>query len=163
MERIEMEARTLTDADSVKANTPYMVLAETPQQVKLILHRTSLAQSYGFTPTWCANALVKFNLQGVYSPYTTSAGDYVLSDNSLSDEPDITIAPQRWFVSVDQHETKISSVQRISLKIDGMTATGISFANKNPDGTEQYYDLSGRPVKTIRKGIYIKDGKKTSF
>ena len=163
MERIEMEARTLSDTDSVKVNTPYLVLSETPQQVKLILHRTSLAQSYGFTPTWCANALVKFNLQGVYSPYTTSAGDYVLSDNSLSDEADKTIAPQRWFVSVDQHETKISSVQRISLKIDGMTATGISFANKKPDGTEQYYDLSGRPVKTIRKGIYIKDGKKTSF
>ncbi len=158
-ERVEMEATSLAATDSIRANTPYLIRSAQTDSLHLALHRTALAMSTGFEPTWCANARVKFCLQGVYAPFTTGEADYILTDNALKNGTAETIAPQRWYMYTTERDPQIAP-QRISLKIDGSTATGISGIHTDKDGNVKAYDLLGRPMQQPTKGIYIRKGKK---
>ncbi len=158
-ERMVMVAASLNPADSIRANTPYLVRATQADSLHLVLHRTQLAASTGFEPTWCANTRVKFCLQGVYAPFTPDKTDYTLMYNVLMNGIAETLAPQRWYMYTTERDPQ-TAPRRISLKVDGSTATGISGIHTDKAGNTVSYDLLGRPIQQPTKGIHIRKGKK---
>ena len=163
MDRLELDAVTLNETDSILPNTPYLVRSDMAEEIGLTLHRSRLMSSIDPTPTWCANTQVKFNLQGVYAPYATLPTDYVWEGNMLTNNSAKTILPQRWYMYTGQHDTGVSQVKQISLTIDGRTATGISAVKTDANKQNTYYDLMGRPVTQPKNGIIIKQGRKVLY
>lgn len=163
MDRLELDAVTMNQTDSVIPNTPYLVRSEKAEDMGMTLHRSRLMSSIDPAPTWCANTQVKFNLQGVYAPYSTLSTDYVWDSNVLTSNSSQTLQPQRWYMYTEQHDAGTNRIKQISLTIDGRTATGISLVKVNAANQKTYYNLMGRPVNQPRKGIIIEQGRKVLY
>lgn len=163
MDRLELDAVTLNETDSILPNTPYLVRSDMAEEIGLTLHRSRLMSSIEPTPAWCANTEVKFILQGVYAPYATLPTDYVWNGNVLANNSSQTIQPQRWYMYREGHSTGANQIRQISLTIDGRTATGISAVKTNANKQNTYYDLMGRPITQPKNGIIIKQGRKVLY
>ena len=104
-----------------------------------------------------------YTFNGTFTGMTNedAQGKYVLQSNNkwgkvTAEDSETFIPPFRAFI-----EGPIDGASQLSGSIDG-SATGIKYIRtQNTDGTEQYFDLSGRRIaKPTTKGIYIRNGKK---
>lgn len=71
----------------------------------------------------------------------------------------ITFTPFRAYILVDKNTFDDSTEKTISVRHDDGT-TGIEGAELNNENSEFIYDLLGRRVQQMEKGIYIVNGKK---
>ncbi|MBR0048273.1 MAG: hypothetical protein IJP74_02995, partial [Prevotella sp.] len=54
-----------------------------------------------------------------------------------------------------------ASSARISMRFDDGTTTGVGSIDNGETASDSYYDLQGRKIeKPVRKGLYIRGGKK---
>ena len=90
---------------------------------------------------------------------------YVLDDNgmwSISASTDAADATKQYLKAFNAYLTRLDSQSPSSIGTNTDNATGIhGIHTTDEDGTERWYDLSGRPVsQPSQKGIYIKNGQK---
>ena len=92
-----------------------------------------------------------FTFQGTYASGNVPADSYVLTDNSLSKVTDNQTAIDAFYA----YFTGNSSAATIAVKVDG-EITGIKDAVQSSKfKVQSYYDLQGRRVTNLKKGINI--------
>ena len=107
----------------------------------------------GYTFTGTLTGLKNADAQGKYILQADNKWGKVTSENS-----DARIPPFRAYI-----EGPASGARLLNSSFDG-DATGIqNIRTVDADGTEQWYDLNGRRIaKPTTKGVYIRNGKKTT-
>ena len=152
---------------SIEANTPYLIRAKEAGEKTFTLANRTLykAEEKSYTvSSW--NTL--FTFTGTYSGVTGSdmvgnayyaLGAGVLRQTASTDN---ALSPYRWYVAITDRNGAQKGVNEVKLKVWGEDATGISPLSVSPEGrkTAVVYDLSGRRVERIQKGIYVINGKK---
>ena len=138
-----------------KANTPYIVQGTVGTRFQLIGYdRTNLSES----------TLTTGILTGVYENTTAPIGSYVLQNKDgklgfykVMEGQQPTVGANRCYVTLPE-ETSQSGVRALffSEETTGIGAVG----NESPTDAPAVYDLSGRRVEKMQKGIYIIGGKK---
>ena len=107
----------------------------------------------GYTFTGTLTGLTNTDAQGKYILQADNKWGKVTSENS-----DARIPPFRAYI-----EGPANGARLLNSSFDG-DATGIqNIRTVDADGTEQWYDLNGRRIaKPTTKGVYIRNGKKTT-
>lgn len=102
-------------------------------------------------------------LQGITCHTVIDNGSYILGKGSQGvgfypvADNDRTLAGNRAYLP----ENALASVNRVTLRFDDQTTAILNPENGHVEKAERLYDLSGKPVKNPRKGIYITEsGKK---
>lgn len=161
--------------DVMKPHTPYFIKAKTADenndQVITIGNATlKAAMEMGFT---MLSAEKKITIHGIYKSKTATDedNDWYAYSGGLYCRPEIgtTLLPYRFYMTIEDREDNpyFTSPQpnQVRMMVIGDDETSI----ENIDGVtimhaDDIYDLSGRKVNTQpKKGIYIKNGKKTLF
>ena len=104
-------------------------------------------------------------VKGLTNAEGSALGAYVLDDNgmwSISASTDAADATKQYLKAFNAYLTRLDSQSPSSICTNTDNATGIhGIHTTDEDGTERWYDLSGRPVsQPSQKGIYIKNGQK---
>lgn len=143
----------LTETDDPQANTPYILLNETFDEIDIAQSGWGTAS----TDSYAAGALT-----GVYTAaeIAPDASNYILQTQDgtqafyLVSETSFTATPYRAYLTAD------NAGARIAFEFDGETTgiSGVNAAEKKFDGA--VYDLSGRKVAQPTRGLYIVNGKK---
>ena len=101
---------------------------------------------------------INFDFVGTYdATFTIPELDYFISDNKLwrAEENKTTIKGTRAYI----HDMNPGNARIVNFFIDGQETTGIStIATQKFDNAT--YDMQGRRVETLKKGIYVVNGKK---
>lgn len=107
----------------------------------------------GYTFTGTLTGLTNTDAQGKYILQADNKWGKVTSENT-----DARIPPFRAYI-----EGPANGARLLNSSFDG-DATGIqNIRTVDADGTEQWYDLNGRRIaKPTTKGVYIRNGKKTT-
>ena len=146
------------EVTSPVANTPYLVALSgtdnftescTKLEVSSMAINSTTIDGYTFNGTF--TGMTNEDAQGKYVLQSNNKWGKVTAEDS-----ETFIPPFRAFI-----EGPVDGASQLSGSIDG-SATGIKYIRtQNTDGTEQYFDLSGRRIaKPTTKGIYIRNGKK---
>jgi hypothetical protein len=141
------------DIPAITANTP------------VLLKTSTAGTSYVFTGRLVKTGEAKvagnanFDFVGTYdATLTIDEGDYFISDNKLwkAEANKTTIKGTRAYIKA---KNKDADARIIDFLIDGQETTGIStIATQKFDNAT--YDMQGRRVETLKKGIYVVNGKK---
>lgn len=158
-DRTELEAVSLQPTDSVCAATPYLVMSHQPCTLSLRLYDAWMAGSAETQAPWSANASTYFYLQGTFAATTTGHGDYTLQGHTLVPNPAATVLGQRWYLHTQWRQGISPAPQRIALRVDGSTATGLIGIEAEQEDTAEY-DLLGRPAQRGTSGLHIRQGRK---
>ena len=101
---------------------------------------------------------INFDFVGTYdATFTIPELDYFISDNKLwrAEENKTTIKGTRAYI----HDMNPGNARIIDFLIDGQETAGIStIATQKFDNAA--YDMQGRRVETLKKGVYVVNGKK---
>ena len=153
------------EADGEKSTVSFNTMA-TPAITanKPVLLKTSTAgTSYEFTGKLIKTGEAKveginFDFVGTYdATFTIPELDYFISDNKLwrAEENKTTIKGTRAYI----HDMNPGNARIVNFFIDGQETTGIStIATQKFDNAA--YDMQGRRVETLKKGVYVVNGKK---
>jgi hypothetical protein len=147
VESIGDDALTLAEVESIKACVPYIIGEGTYNFSGLAL---------GAKASYDDNKLT-----GVLVATSATAGTYVLQTQSdvqafyLVGDTKPTIAANRAYLTVP---STTSAALRISFGNE--TTTGVEAVKALTEGKAEIYDLSGRKLNTLRKGINIVNGVK---
>lgn len=153
------------EADGEKSTVSFNTM-DTPAITanKPVLLKTSTAgTSYEFTGKLIKTGEAKveginFDFVGTYdATFTIPELDYFISDNKLwrAEENKTTIKGTRAYI----HDMNPGNARIVNFFIDGQETTGIStIATQKFDNAT--YDMQGRRVETLKKGIYVVNGKK---
>ncbi|MCR5435333.1 MAG: hypothetical protein K6F20_13195 [Bacteroidaceae bacterium] len=88
-----------------------------------------------------------------------NGGYYALGGGSLrQSDGSGPLSSYRWYLEITGRDGKTHNVKSIRIVEDGET-TGMTELETQPQ-EQQVYDLSGRQVSTLKKGMYIINGKK---
>jgi hypothetical protein len=149
VESIGDDALTLTEVESIEACVPYIIGKGTYNFSDWPLgYKSSYADANGY-------------LTGVLVATPATAGTYVLQTQSdvqafyLVGDTKPTIAANRAYLTVP---STTSAALRISFGNE--TTTGVEAVKALTEGKAEIYDLSGRKLNTLRKGINIVNGVK---
>lgn len=137
-----------------KANTPYIVQGEVGKKYQLIGYNASNNQ-----------ANTAGILTGVYESTTAPVGSYVLQNKGgklgfykVMEGEQPTVGANRCYVTLTAEDGEQSAVRALFFSGD---VTGIgAVGNECPTDAPAVYDLSGRRVEKMQKGVYIIGGKK---
>lgn len=140
------------------AYTPYLVVATADTSIG-----TESATAVDFSATVQNPAAVdgyefKGTLRGL--DHATSEGNYILQANNKwgivdNEHPTVYIPPFRAYIE------RKNSTRSLDTAFDNNTTAINSIHTVSLDGTEQWFDLSGRRIAQPRqKGLYIQNGKK---
>lgn len=149
---------TFTEAESLSANTPYLIkMAEdkalTSFENKTVAEPTDLTVKDG-------NA--QYDFIGTYSAYAKgespiAAGDYIAGkENILKANGGNAIKAYRAFLK----KTGDENISYVALEMNGEVVDGIEAAEIVNSLTGDIYNLNGQKVSKALKGIYIINGQK---
>jgi hypothetical protein len=103
-------------------------------------------------------------LTGVFESTNVATGHYVLQNQGdgeqfykVADGSTITLNPFRAYLTASETASEEASALRISFE---NTTTGVEAVKALTDGEAQIYDLNGRKLSKLRKGINIVNGVK---
>ena len=104
-------------------------------------------------------------VKGLTNAEGSALGAYILDDNamwSISASTDAADATKQYLKAFNAYLTRLDGKSPSSIGTNTDNTTGIrGIHTTDDDGTERWYDLSGRPVsQPSQKGIYIKNGQK---
>ena len=145
-----------TSTAGIAPNVPVLLKATEAGSEYSIPGRTIVAAEPSYTFT-------NGTMVGTYtadSEVPTEGLNYVISNNKLYIvNSEITMKATRAYISLDSEEEEGAKV--INITFDGGT-TGIATVENGEVKvyTGKIFDISGREVKTMTKGIYVVDGKK---
>ena len=143
-----------TSATTTTANVPFL-MRSTAGITELSLNDVAVATVNATDAT--AN---EASLKGVYTStnITNTAKNFVLSNNMIYAVGDAgaTIKPYRAYIQIEQDATPA----RLTFTIDGNETTGIDFTPVLSKDKGTIFNLQGQEVKTVKKGLYIQNGKK---
>lgn len=153
------------EADGEKSTVSFNTMA-TPAITanKPVLLKTSTAgTSYEFTGKLIKTGEAKveginFDFVGSYdATFTIPELDYFISDNKLwrAEENKTTIKGTRAYI----HDMNPGNARIVNFFIDGQETTGISTI-ATLKANNAAYDMQGRRVETLKKGVYVVNGKK---
>lgn len=102
---------------------------------------------------------------GSYVPMTIEEGNLFLSDGKFWYSTGKTAMKGYrayfYFQDVLADYSGSASSARISMRFDDGTTTGVGSIDNGETASDSYYDLQGRKIeKPVRKGLYIRGGKK---
>ena len=153
---VEGETLSFTEVASPAAATPYLAVADAATDITPAdIANVTLTQAV--TGSSADGYTLKGTMTGLSNAEGVTAGAYILQAGDVwkkvtADNTDAYIPPFRAYI-VGGTASRLGSV------IDG--TTGISVLRTvDLDGTENYFDLSGRRVAGSAKGIVIVNGKK---
>ena len=158
IDRTELEAIRLTSG-ILQANYPYIVKAKTAGEKKFLFENVTV-ESFETNSYDCSSLTTKYTFIGSNSLMQNN-GFYQLTENNLVTSSDdvVTLAPHRWYLSVEARNAMFKAPAQIRLFIRGEETTGIENVEMKNEKAE-IYDLSGRRVENPTKGIYIVNGNK---
>lgn len=152
---------------SIEANTPYFIKAKATGDKVIHLENATL---YPAEENYvdCSSTEMRFIFQGTYSG--VSGEDmyenkhYALASGSLCYAQDATVSlkPMRWYMKSEARNNRRSALtNNVRLRVVGENATEIADV-KADKKVSMTYALDGRVVNAnnLKKGMYIKDGKK---
>lgn len=148
-----------TEATSIEAGKPYLVMPGNESVANPMFEGVTVTEGEPQAVTYGDYAFV-----GVYSPYamkTDKTELFVGANGTLSTpaEGKNSMKGMRAFIRLSSADTRLQS---ISIGGNGTTGISITESEKMTDGN--VYDLNGRLVgkdtKSLKKGIYIMNGKK---
>ena len=145
---------------NLKANKPYLVKANATGSRKLAWTDILASKSVPGTVSF-SSANYTFTFTGTYSKKTDmfANGLYALSGGELAkpSSASVTLGAFRWFLDFSS-SSEIR--KRVVLSFDELVDAIQKIGNEDKDGKTQIYDMSGRPVSVMGKGVYIMNGKK---
>ena len=160
LESVSGTTLNFTELTTPVANTPYLVVASANTSIG-----TTSVTAVDFSaavsdPAAVGDYAFKGTLRGL--DHAASEGKYILQSNNKwgivdNEHPTVYIPPFRAYIEV----TGSNSVRSLdSVLGDGTTAIN-RIHTVSKDGTEQWFDLSGRRIaQPTKNGIYIVNGKK---
>jgi hypothetical protein len=154
VESTENNVVTLTEATAGEAGVAYIYQATAEEQSFTVADGSVLSNP---------STTDKY-LTGVFESTTATAGTYVLQTQGdeqafykVAEGSEPTIGAYRAYLTVPTTDASASAALRISF--DNET-TGIEAVKALTDGKAEIYDLNGRKLNKLRKGINIVDGVK---
>ena len=158
LESVSGTTLNFTEVTSPQAQTPYLVVASSDASVG-----TSAATVVNFSaevqnPEAVDGYQFKGTLRGL--DHDASVGKYILQSNNkwgivLAEKTSVYIPPFRAYIESTSDARSLDSNLN-----DGTTGVD-TIRTIDADGTEQWFDLSGRHIdKPTKKGLYIHNGKK---
>lgn len=170
LKSVENGVFTFAAVEVMEANKPY-IIKNTTETAALFaaLENVTVAA----TPAAMETTVEGATMVGVYESVkaadlvenndvlffnTKGALKYLDAANTAAVEA-ITFTPFRAYILVDKNTFDDSTEKTISVRHDDGT-TGIESAELNNENSEFIYDLLGRRVQQMEKGIYIVNGKK---
>ncbi len=158
LESVSGTTLNFTEVTSPQAQTPYLVVASSDASVG-----TSAATVVNFSaevqnPEAVDGYQFKGTLRGL--DHDASEGKYILQSNNkwgivLAEKTSVYIPPFRAYIESTSDARSLDSNLN-----DGTTGVD-TIRTIDADGTEQWFDLSGRHIdKPTKKGLYIHNGKK---
>ena len=143
-----------TSATTTTANVPFL-MRSTAGITELSLNDVAVAAASATDAT-----VEEASLKGVYTStdITNTAKNFVLSNNMIYAVGDAgaTIKPYRAYIQIEQD----AAPARLTFTIDGNETTGIDFTPVLSKDKGTIFNLQGQEVKTVKKGLYIQNGKK---
>ena len=147
-------ALDFTSATTTTANVPFL-MRSTAGITELSLNDVAVAAASATDAT-----ADEASLKGVYTStnITNTAKNFVLSNNMIYavGEAGATIKPYRAYIQIEQD----AAPARLTFTIDGNETTGIDFTPVLSKDKGTIFNLQGQEVKTVKKGLYIQNGKK---
>ena len=152
------ETLNFSEVETPVANTPYLVAVTgsvnftedcTDQEVASMEIASTTKDGYTFTGTFTGLKNAK------------SVGKYILQKGNkwgkvTAEKQNVYIPPFRAYV-----EAPATAAPQLNATIGDGNTTGIqNIRTVDQDGTEHWYDLSGKRIATPEKGVYILNGKK---
>lgn len=170
LKSVENGVFTFAAVEAMEANKPY-IIKNTTETAALFaaLENVTVAA----TPAAMETTVEGATMVGVYESvkaadlvenndvlFFNTKGElkYLDAANTAAVEA-ITFTPFRAYILVDKNTFDDSTEKTISVRHDDGT-TGIEGAELNNENSEFIYDLLGRRVQQMEKGIYIVNGKK---
>ena len=159
LESVSGTTLNFTEIESPVPNTPYLVVATNNTNIgteePLVVDFNTEIEN----PAAVDGYQFKGTLRGLN--HDDSEGKYILQGNNKwgivdSDHENVYIPPFRAYIEVTEGDGARSLDSNFS---DDTTAID-RIHTINKDGTEQWFDLSGRRIAQPTKGIYIHNGKK---
>ena len=158
----EIEFVVLKEGETVKQNTPYIIMAEEAGTYTI---ETSKATVFDpdFNSAWCANTEMTFKLNGNYlstkiEPYTYAILD---GESVKPTEAETTIKPMRWFLTAEAKSPYMTAqAPSLALKVYANDVTGVQDILSGTKASATWHGLDGKTVDKPQKGIFVKNGKK---
>lgn len=169
VDEMDMEVFLINEG-TLHANYPYFIRAksEDAKQLQLVLEDVVLHAAEETSLT-CSSVFVDFALTGVYArnDAETLSGCYAINTSGAWSPiaAGSYLNPFRLYMTITSRngspvKVSQSAMSRINIRVQGEdNATGITETENTKVKTENF-DLSGRRVERMQKGIYIVNGKK---
>ena len=145
---------SFTSKEGISANEPCLLKATAAGTSYSLENRTIVAGNPVKTGT-------NVTMTGSYAASTTVPEDsYIISGNKLySVNSEVTMKNTRAYITLT---TETAGARVLGMVFDGETTTGIVTMENGKLNIEEgtVYDLSGRKVTTLNKGVYVVNGKK---
>ena len=165
--------RTILEAFHIKsgattANTPYLIRAKSVGEKTITLENATLYKAEERSID-CSSIGTKFTFTGTYSGISGTDmfanGYYAMGSGSLhqAESSANNLSPMRWYMTVTDRNGNPMSLGEVKVMVFGDDADGIDLtpALSQGEGETAVYDLSGRRTgKPMKKGVYIKNGRK---
>ena len=162
-----IEAFKITSG-TLEANHPYLIRAkETGEKSITVTDATLFAAEESSID--CSSVREKFTFTGTYSAISSDAlvpgeGYYTLIDGEWQPvTEDLTLGAFRFYLKVDNRNGDTMVANTIRIRVvgdDDDNTTDIENSEIRKEKSEIIYDLQGRRVENLAKGIYIINGKK---
>lgn len=147
---------------SIEPHTPYLIRAKSTGDKTITLTDTKLygAQTKRYdVSSW----YTLFTFVGTYAPISgtdmVNGGYYALGGGELHpSDGSGALSSYRWYLQITDRDGKTHNVKSISI-VDNSEVTGVASLEAQP-ARQNAFDLSGRRVNNLKKGMYIINGKK---
>ena len=145
---------SFTSKEGISANEPCLLKATAAGTSYSLENRTIVAGNPVKTGT-------NVTMTGSYAAsVTVPTGSYIISGDKLySVNSEVTMKNTRAYITLT---TETAGARVLGMVFDGETTTGIVTMENGKLNMEEgtVYDLSGRKVTTLNKGVYVVNGKK---
>ena len=172
IDQMEMEVIYIKEG-TLHANHPYLIRAKNDEakEMNIVVTDATLYRSAKSdrTSITCSSAYTNFEIIGTYEKMSAQELDGCYAINTSGAWSPIasgaSLNPFRLYMTItnrDGSPVKVSesAMSRINIRVQGEdTETGITETENGKVKTESF-DLSGRRVERMQKGIYIVNGKK---
>ena len=162
-----IEAFKITSG-TLEANYPYLIRAKEAGEKSIVVTDATLYTTEKNSID-CSSVREKFTFTGTYSAISSDAlvpgeGYYTLIDGEWQPvTEDLTLGAFRFYLKVDNRNGDTMVANTIRMRVvgdDDDNTTDIENSEIRKEKSEIIYDLQGRRVENLAKGIYIINGKK---
>ena len=158
----------MVTSGTLEANYPYLIRAKEAGEKSIVVTDATLYTTEKNSID-CSSVREKFTFTGTYSAISSDAlvpgeGYYTLIDGEWQPvTEDLTLGAFRFYLKVDNRNGDTMVTNTIRMRVvgdDDDNTTDIENSEIRKEKSEIIYDLQGRRVENLAKGIYIINGKK---